>query len=446
MVNPQDRVASRDKLIQGLLDKALQEKLIRETSKKVRALQEVTDHKPILGLGKPYDTISPHVQRMLLQLNKYNIQLEYVPGKNLAVTEYPIKAQSTTDNFDELLEARRIQPTKDMPSPAEPLMGRKLRTFLPSHPDQLKSTFDVERAREALRKRQIIQNKYANKYATVLPVLHQNAKLLKRLSTNMTDGIEKFEVTEWDLENEFNPNRVRHNLSKKQQIYGVFASDDSDEDERPSFGRKNTSNSTQINFVSGGVRTVGEKPTKKESDDEKASSEDEEHVKPIPKKSYSNQRSGMSGSRSTRQIAGLRSLNKNATNNEFGGWEKHTKGIGQKLLLQMGYKPGKGLGKSLQGITTPIEAKLRKGKGAIGLYGPEQPTMTRVKGPSVIEEEPAEEETIKHQRQWKKATGLEVFLIWSLCTYHQDGATFIGPTEMGTTPCHSTHCSNQTHL
>ncbi|GFQ95202.1 integrase catalytic domain-containing protein [Trichonephila clavata] len=42
-----------------------------------------------------------------------------------------------------------IQPAKDMPSPTEPLMGRKLRTFLPSHPGQLKPIFDVERAREA---------------------------------------------------------------------------------------------------------------------------------------------------------------------------------------------------------------------------------------------------------------------------------------------------------
>ncbi|GFY79270.1 reverse transcriptase domain-containing protein [Trichonephila inaurata madagascariensis] len=36
----QDRML-RDKLIQGLLDKALQERLIRETSKKARAIQEV---------------------------------------------------------------------------------------------------------------------------------------------------------------------------------------------------------------------------------------------------------------------------------------------------------------------------------------------------------------------------------------------------------------------
>ncbi|GFT56514.1 integrase catalytic domain-containing protein [Trichonephila clavipes] len=70
-----------------------------------------------------------------------------------------------------------IQPAKDMPSPAKLLMGRKLRTFLPSHPAILNPAFDVERAREALRKRQIIQNKYANNHATVLPVLPQNAKV-----------------------------------------------------------------------------------------------------------------------------------------------------------------------------------------------------------------------------------------------------------------------------
>ncbi|GFW20853.1 integrase catalytic domain-containing protein [Trichonephila clavipes] len=44
---------------------------------------------------------------------------------------------------------------------------------IPSH--QLKPTFEVERVRDALRKRQIIQNKSANKHATVLPVQLQNA-------------------------------------------------------------------------------------------------------------------------------------------------------------------------------------------------------------------------------------------------------------------------------
>ncbi|NXE12076.1 ZGPAT protein, partial [Lophotis ruficrista] len=45
-----------------------------------------------------------------------------------------------------------------------------------------------------------------------------------------------------------------------------------------------------------------------------------------------------------------------ACSSSFGGWEAHTRGIGSKLLVRMGYEFGKGLGKNSEGRVEPVQA------------------------------------------------------------------------------------------
>eukprot|EP00090_Calanus_glacialis_P026300 TRINITY_DN41326_c0_g1_i1.p1 TRINITY_DN41326_c0_g1~~TRINITY_DN41326_c0_g1_i1.p1 ORF type:complete len:713 (+),score=291.77 TRINITY_DN41326_c0_g1_i1:106-2244(+) len=88
----------------------------------------------------------------------------------------------------------------------------------------------------------------------------------------------------------------------------------------------------------------------------------------------------------------------------FGDWEKHTKGIGAKLLLNMGFQPGKGLGKALQGRTSVVEAHLRKGKGAIGAYGHEG---GRPKKEKLLDSDEEEEKQFKDKlNQWRTGTAV----------------------------------------
>ncbi|KJH43692.1 g-patch domain protein [Dictyocaulus viviparus] len=73
--------------------------------------------------------------------------------------------------------------------------------------------------------------------------------------------------------------------------------------------------------------------------------------------------------------------------NVFGDWTKFGKGsVVKNMMKAMGYKEGEGLGISRQGIVEPVQATVRKGRGALGAYGKET-VKTRYKTlDEVIEE------------------------------------------------------------
>ncbi|GFS59853.1 uncharacterized protein K02A2.6 [Trichonephila inaurata madagascariensis] len=111
----------RDKLIQGLLDKALQERLIRETSKKARALQEVVSECKTAENSKLSQTSVNYLGHVLSDEGikpdpkKIRAIEEFATpnckdfatisryGENLVIADALSRAQSTTDNFDEVL-------------------------------------------------------------------------------------------------------------------------------------------------------------------------------------------------------------------------------------------------------------------------------------------------------------------------------------------------------
>jgi len=51
---------------------------------------------------------------------------------------------------------------------------------------------------------------------------------------------------------------------------------------------------------------------------------------------------------------------------QFGQFERHTRGIGARLMAQMGWQQGGGLGKSAQGIVEPVAARARPKNQGLG--------------------------------------------------------------------------------
>ncbi|MGH0140691.1 UNVERIFIED_CONTAM: hypothetical protein FKN15_044715 [Acipenser sinensis] len=210
------------------------------------------------------------------------------------------------------------------------------------------------------------------------------------------DGVEleRFEVTDWDLQNEFNPERRRHRQTKEEATYGMWAEHDSD-DERPSFGGKRSKDYTApVNFISAGLRkSAAEEREQRQSQPDSDDSDDMD-------KGKREERPRESGPRKLQTGASFKGSQKGFVGGprlgqDFANWERHTRGIGQKLLEKMGYVPGRGLGKNAQGIINPIEAKVRKGKGAVGAYGAERTKQSLQDFPVVDSEE--EEEKVREK-------------------------------------------------
>ncbi|KAL3882583.1 hypothetical protein ACJMK2_028913 [Sinanodonta woodiana] len=205
--------------------------------------------------------------------------------------------------------------------------------------------------------------------------------------------VERFEVTEEDLINEFYP-RPGRRQTKNQATYGIWAEPEVD-DERPSFhgSKKMGLSAAPVNFVSGGIKQ-GDK-IKKEGGDDNEDDDIDFTMADI---------SRLSGKKEKQKHASKygKLAQGQKSDQEFGGWEKHTRGVGMKLLQKMGYEVGKGLGKTSQGITKPVEAVQRKGRGAIAYYGSER-TERSLKDYPVVDSDEEEEKEYKNQlQQWKK--------------------------------------------
>eukprot|EP00892_Ulva_mutabilis_P000142 jgi/Ulvmu1/10128/UM006_0081.1 len=66
----------------------------------------------------------------------------------------------------------------------------------------------------------------------------------------------------------------------------------------------------------------------------------------------------------------------------FGAFEQHTRGIGAKLLKQMGYQEGQGLGKDSQGMVDPIQPRRWQNRAGIGKHPPPPPPLAPLPSPA----------------------------------------------------------------
>ncbi|ETN73492.1 hypothetical protein NECAME_18298, partial [Necator americanus] len=152
---------------------------------------------------------------------------------------------------------------------------------------------------------------------------------------------------------------------------GIWAdreeSDEEDAYARPSFGKKAKKDyAAPINFISGGIKQGS---SLEPSDKVKKEVKDDAPIEITFKKERRRQ-----NTTGANVFAGMRTSAVKGTvdPNVFADWTKFGKGdVVRKMMMAMGYKEGEGLGASRQGIVEPVQATVRKGRGAIGAYGKE---------------------------------------------------------------------------
>ncbi|TGZ74637.1 hypothetical protein CRM22_000826 [Opisthorchis felineus] len=267
--------------------------------------------------------------------------------------------------------------------------------------------------------------------------------------------MERFGVSDADLEYMMDPMKRRYKESRKKRIYGIFASDDSGSDgEQSGFGgrdaglkRKGANYSAPITFVSGGVK-AGDNTAKDDQSGPPISDDDEDRMEADIRGSDSDSSSDAKPSTKSYRLptvsvgAGRRAAvaaagSKSAVTG-FGAWERHTKGIGMKLLEQMGYQPGKGLGSEGQGIVTPVQATVRTGKVAVGYFGQES-APAPIRGTDVTESEFTEK--IEGPR-YKKKTGKSTRVTYEYKTADEIVASISPSTTAGAVKRHGLFLEN----
>ena len=192
------------------------------------------------------------------------------------------------------------------------------------------------------------------------------------------EGNIQFRVNQQDFDEALDPIttgvKKHRNRNSEKQIYGIWAnSSESEEESSSSWGNKQSrvakDYSAPVSFVN-------------------AESSDSKRVKSVTKNVNRIQSQFHSSSNMSKK-------------NDIGGWEKHTKGFGSKMLEMMGYREGQGLGPQGIGIVEPIKVQMNQGR--VCLDSKLTLPIGRVERGNDFKEE-LEKKAVKSER-WKKKRG-----------------------------------------